>query len=79
MLDQQGVGARGFESESSWSAEVRKRKYECAVATFAGLLLTMDGEADTRRVLEGLGLTGWEAQDPEATEFMIDLMDTLMV
>jgi phosphonate transport system substrate-binding protein len=43
------------------------------------LLLTMDREADTRRVLEGLGLTGWEDQDPESTEFMIDLMDTLMV
>lgn len=48
-------------------------------APLRDLLLTMDGAADTRRVLEGLGLTGWEAQDPEATEFMIDLMDTLMV
>ncbi|ACB32935.1 ABC-type phosphate/phosphonate transport system periplasmic component [Leptothrix cholodnii SP-6] len=48
-------------------------------APLRDLLLTMDGEADTRRILEGLGLTGWESQDPESTEFMIDLMDTLMV
>ncbi len=47
-------------------------------APLRDLLLTMDGEADTRRILEGLGLTGWESQDPESTEFMIDLMDTLM-
>lgn len=30
------------------------------------------------KVLAALGLSGWEAQDQEDTEFMIDLMDTLM-
>jgi phosphonate transport system substrate-binding protein len=30
------------------------------------------------RVLESLGLKAWEPQDQEDTEFMIDLMDTLM-
>jgi phosphonate transport system substrate-binding protein len=33
---------------------------------------------DGPRVLESLGLQGWERQDQEDTEFMIDLMDTLM-
>jgi phosphonate transport system substrate-binding protein len=42
-------------------------------------LLGMGAEPDTQRVLEALGLSGWEPQDPEATEFMIDLMDTLTV
>lgn len=42
-------------------------------------LLAMADDADSRRVLEALGLSGWEAQDAEATEFMIDLMDTLTV
>ncbi len=35
--------------------------------------------SDGQRVLEALGLEGWEPQDQEGTEFMIDLMDTLMV
>ena len=44
------------------------------------LLLSMDDPAsDGRRTLEALGLSGWEKQDQEDTEFMIDLMDTLMV
>jgi len=44
------------------------------------LLLKMhSGGAETgARVLEALGLKAWEAQDQEDTEFMIDLMDTLM-
>jgi phosphonate transport system substrate-binding protein len=29
-------------------------------------------------VLSALGLQAWERQDQEDTEFMIDLMDTLM-
>lgn len=42
------------------------------------LLLSMsEPQSDGRRVLEALGLAGWEEQDQEATEFMIDLMDTL--
>lgn len=44
------------------------------------LLLGMaDPGSDGRRTLEALGLAGWERQDQEDTEFMIDLMDTLMV
>lgn len=44
------------------------------------LLLGMaDPSSDGRRTLEALGLSGWEKQDQEDTEFMIDLMDTLMV
>lgn len=44
------------------------------------LLLQMhSGAADSgARVLEALGLKAWESQDQEDTEFMIDLMDTLM-
>jgi phosphonate transport system substrate-binding protein len=44
------------------------------------LLLQMhSGGADSgARALEALGLKAWEAQDQEDTEFMIDLMDTLM-
>jgi phosphonate transport system substrate-binding protein len=39
------------------------------------LLLSMNTSG--KSVLESLGLEGWEALDHEATEFMIDLMDTL--
>lgn len=44
------------------------------------LLLGMhDGRAEGgARVLEALGLAAWEPQAQEDTEFMIDLMDTLM-
>ena len=42
------------------------------------LLLSMSNSvADGKGVLESLGLDGWEELDQEATEFMIDLMDTL--
>lgn len=34
--------------------------------------------SDGLTVLEALGLPGWESQDHEETEFMIDLMDALM-
>jgi phosphonate transport system substrate-binding protein len=37
-----------------------------------------DNAADGGRVLSALGLQAWERQDQEDTEFMIDLMDTLM-
>lgn len=39
------------------------------------LLLAMPTEG--KSVLEVLGIEGWEDQDQEATEFMIDLVDTL--
>lgn len=48
--------------------------------TLQELLLEMSSPtSDGRRTLEALGLSGWEKQDQEDTEFMIDLMDTLMV
>lgn len=44
------------------------------------LLPTMDAPgSDGGAVLQALGLEGFMAQDAEATEFMIDLMDTLKV
>jgi phosphonate transport system substrate-binding protein len=44
------------------------------------LLLGMSAPgSDGRATLQALGLTGWDKQDQEDTEFMIDLMDTLMV
>ncbi|PXW94165.1 phosphonate transport system substrate-binding protein [Sphaerotilus hippei] len=45
----------------------------------AQLLAMSQPGSDGLRVLEALGLPGWEMQDHEDTEFMIDLMDTLMV
>jgi phosphonate transport system substrate-binding protein len=44
------------------------------------LLLGMSAPgSDGRATLQALGLRGWDKQDQEDTEFMIDLMDTLMV
>ena len=42
------------------------------------LLLAMDEDASERTITEGLGFSGWLPVDPEETEFMIDLMDTLL-
>lgn len=44
----------------------------------ARLLAMNEPGHDDSKVLAALGLSGWEAQDAEDTEFMIDLMDTLM-
>lgn len=41
------------------------------------LLLGMASDKTDKGVLDALGLEGWEELDKEATEFMIDLMDTL--
>lgn len=41
-------------------------------------LLGMGGDAKGPGVLEALGFSGWEIQTDEDTEFMIDLMDTLL-
>jgi phosphonate transport system substrate-binding protein len=50
------------------------------VAALRELLPAMDGPgADGANVLQSLGLEGFMPQDAEATEFMIDLMDTLKV
>jgi phosphonate transport system substrate-binding protein len=40
-------------------------------------LMAMNTEAADKKVLDALGLPGWEKQTQEDTEFMIDLMDTL--
>ena len=46
---------------------------------FQELLLNMQSDLPQGpRVLEAMGLPGWERQTIEDTEFMIDLMDTLM-
>ena len=42
------------------------------------LLPAMGNDAKGKSVLESLGLLGWEIQEQEDTEFMIDLMDTLV-
>jgi phosphonate transport system substrate-binding protein len=50
------------------------------VATLRELLPAMDAPgSDGAAVLQALGLEGFMPQDAEATEFMIDLMDTLKV
>lgn len=40
-------------------------------------LLGLDQDAKGQAMLSQLGVAGWEAVEPEETEFMIDLMDTL--
>lgn len=47
-------------------------------ATLRELLPNMAGDAKGKGVLMSLGLQGWEVQEQEDTEFMIDLMDTLV-
>lgn len=42
------------------------------------ILPTMGDDAKGKSVLQSLGLVGWETQEQEDTEFMIDLMDTLV-
>jgi phosphonate transport system substrate-binding protein len=44
-----------------------------------GLLLEMSGDAKGQGVLQALGFTAWERMEDEEMEFMIDLMDTLVV
>ena len=41
-------------------------------------LLGMDQSPKTADIISGLGFSGWEEQSYEDTEFMIDLMDTLV-
>jgi len=47
--------------------------------TLRKALLAISDDKKGQGVLESLGFTGWEVVDQEETEFMIDLMDTLMV
>ena len=42
------------------------------------LLVALGTDPTERRICEGLGFSGWRSVDPEETEFMIDLMDTLL-
>lgn len=41
-------------------------------------LLSMNDDPRSADILQGLGFTGWAEQSYEDTEFMIDLMDTLV-
>ncbi|MBI4693602.1 MAG: phosphate/phosphite/phosphonate ABC transporter substrate-binding protein [Gammaproteobacteria bacterium] len=41
-------------------------------------LTAMTEEPRTARILSDMGIKGWDVLDDEATEFMIDLMDTLV-
>lgn len=47
-------------------------------STIRAALLEMDKTPNTASILSGLGFSGWEEQSYEDTEFMIDLMDTLV-
>lgn len=42
------------------------------------LLVDMSTDEKSKAITEGLGFSDWLAVEPEETEFMIDLMDTLM-
>lgn len=44
----------------------------------SSLLVSMADDPASRSILEGLGFSGWLPVDHEETEFMIDLMDTLL-
>lgn len=46
--------------------------------TLTKVLLDMNGNDKGKGVLESMDLEGWEAETQEDTEFMIDLMDTLI-
>jgi len=41
-------------------------------------LIDMANDPNEQKILESLGFTGWTIQDHEDTEFMIDLMETLV-
>ena len=46
---------------------------------FQQILLEMNSNEKGKGVLESLGFSGWEIYDEEEAEFMIDLMDTLLM
>lgn len=50
-----------------------EEKYEQIREIISGMAKHDKGQS----ILAGLGFSGWELQDQESTEFMIDLMDTL--
>jgi phosphonate transport system substrate-binding protein len=41
-------------------------------------LLNMEEDPKGREVLKSMGLDGWDFMEEEQTEFMIDLIDTLI-
>jgi phosphonate transport system substrate-binding protein len=54
-------------------------RFASRVPQLVELLVGLDpAQSDGRRLLEALAMPGWERQDHEDTEFMIDLMDALM-
>ncbi|MEK8027146.1 MAG: hypothetical protein RLY78_1116 [Pseudomonadota bacterium] len=57
---------------------VGPRCREMAEPLLQALLSMNVPDSADHRVLEGLALRGWEATQAEDTEFMIDLMDTLL-
>lgn len=46
---------------------------------FQQILLEMNANDKGKGVLDSLGFSGWEVYDEEEAEFMIDLMDTLLM
>ncbi|MFN3785837.1 MAG: PhnD/SsuA/transferrin family substrate-binding protein, partial [Thiothrix sp.] len=53
-------------------------RMQAHVPTLRTLLPSMAADLKGQQVLASLGLAGWELQEQEDTEFMIDLMDTLV-
>jgi phosphonate transport system substrate-binding protein len=53
-------------------------KAEAHRDAMAAALVAMVGDDKGKGVLDAMGLQGWDALDQEDTEFMIDLMDTLV-
>lgn len=53
-------------------------RLEEQMADIQNTLLEMPEREKGAGVLESMGMTGWDAQTQEDTEFMIDLMDTLI-
>ena len=49
-----------------------------AVPNLSTIVLGMDDDPAQRSIVESLGFAGWSAVEHEETEFMIDLMDTLL-
>ncbi len=57
-----------------WQARVCSERHD----DLRRILPIMSNDAKSKGVLDSLGLQGWETQEQEDTEFMIDLMDTLV-
>ncbi len=53
-------------------------QFEQKHAQICQLISEMSADSKGQEILKGLGFSAWEMQDQESTEFMIDLMDTLV-